>query len=114
MIKDNPRRRRLVSAHSVSGHTPSQKSQGRNSRKELKQRSRRSTVYWLVPLSLLSLLSIPRQDHLPRDGTIHSWLVPPTSVIHQEYSPQVYLMEAALPGLPRVVKLANKTSHYTM
>ena len=75
----------------LGSHSATEKSQGRNSRKELKQRSW-SAAYWLVPLKLLSLLS----KALPRDGTIHSWLDPPTSAVNQEYTPQASLMEAAL------------------
>lgn len=40
-------------------------------------------AYWLVPPSLLDLLSYT-QDHLPSDGVTHSGLGPPTSVINQE------------------------------
>lgn len=56
--------------------------QGRTSnRAGTKQRALRNSVYWLVPLGLLSLLS---QEHLSRDGTISSDLGPPTSIINQE------------------------------
>lgn len=40
-------------------------------------------AYWLVPPSLLDLLS-HTQDHLPRDGVTHSKLGPPTWIINQD------------------------------
>lgn len=46
---------------------------------ELKQRSWKSTAYWLVPL-----LSSLAQDHVPWGETTHSRVDPPTSIMNQE------------------------------
>jgi hypothetical protein len=52
--------------------------------KKVEQRPWRSMAYWLTPHGLLSLLPYTIENDLPRDGTIHSGLSPPTAIINQE------------------------------
>lgn len=63
---------------------------------ELKRRLQRDAAYWLASRHFLSLPSYTTQDHLGRSTTIHSWLVPLTS-INQESTPQACL-QASLMG----------------
>lgn len=39
---------------------------------------------WLISCDLLSLVSYKSQAHLPKDGTAHSGLGLPTTIISQE------------------------------
>lgn len=61
-------------------------SHGRNGRQKLKQSPCRSTAYWLPLYGLSSLLSYSNQNHLSGDGTAHSELGAPTSVLNQKNS----------------------------
>lgn len=48
----------------------------------------RSAIYWFAPHGLLSLVSHSTRDHWFRDGTAHSELGPPTSIVNQGNTPQ--------------------------
>jgi hypothetical protein len=43
----------------------------------------KNAVYWLASLGLLSLISYAIQHQLPRGGTTHNGLGPPTPIINQ-------------------------------
>lgn len=77
------------------------RSQDRNLESGTKAETIEKHCYWLEPRGLLSILSYKTQGHLPRDGTTHSGLDPPTSIINQKRKKnasqtclQVSLMEA--------------------
>lgn len=65
--------------------------QGGAWRQEVKQRPRGTVLCWFAVRGLLSLLSYPSQDHLPRGGTVHSGLSPPIPIINQENDTQACL-----------------------
>ena len=71
-------RRGFMSVHSCS---PSRREVGSGG---TEAETMEVAAYWLAPHGLLSLLSYITQDHLPRDGTAHSGLSPPTPIINQE------------------------------
>lgn len=55
---------------------------GQSSR--LEQEHVQNIDFWLAPHGLPSLLSYVTQDHLPKGGSTHSGLNPPTSIINEE------------------------------
>ena len=48
------------------------------------------SYYWLAFTGFLSLLSYTAQTYPPRDGAAHSGLGPPTSIITQDNTPQIW------------------------
>ena len=56
----------------------------------------RGTAFWLAPYGLLSLLSYRTQDHMPRDGTIHSVLYSPPSITKYENTVQACLQPSLI------------------
>lgn len=67
-------------------------SQGRNSRKEPEGKSRGRGPGGVLPTGLFPMahLAYTTQDHLPKGGTTHSKLGPPTSIINQGNAPCAY------------------------
>lgn len=59
-------------------------------RQKLKEKPRRNASSWLVPYSLLSLLSYNIQDHLTIVGTACSHQGPPTSITIKESTSLTY------------------------
>ena len=83
MTKSNLERKELIMFYRLESIMEG--SQGKSSKRELKQRPWRNTAYWLVIHGLLSLLSYRTQHCLPRQGWhTHSGLGLPTSIITQE------------------------------
>jgi hypothetical protein len=82
MTKSNSGRKGCVSSDNLSPSLRAVRvgAQGRNSGRM----SWRSAAYWLAPHGLFSLYSYKTQDHVPRSGTAHSGLSPPTLIIKYE------------------------------
>lgn len=74
-------------------------------------------LYWLVPHSLLSLLSYKTQDHRPRGGPAHSELAPPTSIINQKTQAGHYYEDIFSVKIPDISGLVlgwqNKKSQHS-
>lgn len=69
---------------------------GQETRNETKTTEKSAT--WLASHGFLGLLSYTTLYHLPKDGTSHSELGPPTLIVNQENAPTIMptslLMEA--------------------
>lgn len=74
-----------------ASHSFSEGSEGRNSSGNTEAGTEAEATVESCLLScswdLLSLLSYKTQEHMPRSGTAHIGLSPPTSVINQENDP---------------------------
>ncbi|XP_060220618.1 3-keto-steroid reductase/17-beta-hydroxysteroid dehydrogenase 7 isoform X2 [Meriones unguiculatus] len=70
----------------LTSHSITERSQGRNSRQEPKQRHEGLLCTGFLPGA--GLLTDSTQDHHPRDGTAHRELGTATSLINQENAPQ--------------------------
>lgn len=74
------------------------KSMKGNQGRTLEAEAAEGCTYWLVPHTLLSLLSYRHQDHLPRGRALSSVLGSPAVIINQENAqqacPQVNVIEA--------------------
>lgn len=110
MIKGNLKRKELVSFYKDT------KAETQSKNLEAGTEAEVTECHIVFPSLLPGCHPSPTQAHLPRDGTAHSGLDPPTSISNQKNAPQVNLLEAILQlrfPLPKCVKLTTKIRHPT-
>lgn len=82
MTKANMEKKEFISDY--TSQSIMKKSQDRHLQTGTGAEATEAAAYWPIPCGWLSLLSYAFQDHLPRGGTAHNGLGPPTSITNQE------------------------------